>query len=165
MTRTFKAISLSVSLCAIATFALGTSKQAQSQTTSKGPVAYVYVSSSPTASYNQVEGFSAAADGQLTRISGSPFNADVTSMAVNGKSLFGSTKNGIYVDTYTIESDGALHLTTSTNVVKSNTDDCGVSGPLFLDHSGNTLYDMEANGDCANNFNISFAVEIGRAHV
>jgi hypothetical protein len=159
MTRTFKAISLSVSLCAIATFALGTSKQAQSQTTSKGPVAYVYVSSSPTASYNQVEGFSAAADGQLTRISGSPFNADVTSMAVNGKSLFGSTKNGIYVDTYTIESDGALHLTTSTNVVKSNTDDCGVSGPLFLDHSGNTLYDMEANGDCANNFNISFAVE------
>src|SRR5258708_38881480 len=55
------------------------------------PVAYVYVSGTPAnSSVNEIAGYAAAANGKLTPLPGSPFNASVTSMAVNGLFLFGT---------------------------------------------------------------------------
>ena len=124
------------------------------------PVAYVYVSSNPNnSSTNQIDAFAAAADGKLARVTGSPFAHDVTSMAVNGKYLFGSTRNGIYVTSMAIEPNGALRWTQSNDIVRYNQSDCGISGPLFLDHTGTSLYDLEFDGNgCANNAYQSFAV-------
>jgi 6-phosphogluconolactonase (cycloisomerase 2 family) len=116
------------------------------------PVAYVYVSSNPNnSSTNQINAYTTSADGRLTPVTGSPFADDVTSMAANGKYLFGSTRNGIYVAAFRIESNGALQWSKSTDIVQFNPDDCGNSGPLFLDHTGATVYDMEYRSDCSNN--------------
>jgi len=122
------------------------------------PVAYVYVSSTlKGGNVNEVEAFTAAANGQLTAIPGSPFQDNVSNMAVNGKYLFAVNSNGFDLDAYTIESDGALHLSTSTNASQSG--DCNTLGALVLDHTGSTLYDMEYKGsDCDNNTFVSFTV-------
>jgi hypothetical protein len=115
-------------------------------------VAYVYVSSNPNnSSTNEINAYTASADGALTPVTGSPFADDITSMAVNGKYLFGSTRSGIYVAAFNIESNGALQWSTSTDIVQYNPDDCGSSGPLFLDHTGATVYDTESLSDCSNN--------------
>jgi hypothetical protein len=159
MKRNSQLLILGVLVCASASFAQGTLKQSTDQAeTTKDPVAYVYVSSSPTGTYNQIEAYSAASDGKLSLISGSPFNANVTGMVVDGKYLFGSTLNGIDIDTYSIESDGALHNVVTKDVVKYNSGDCGYSGPLFLDRTGTSLYDFELYGDCSNNFYESFSL-------
>jgi hypothetical protein len=118
----------------------------------RAPVAFVYVSSNPNnSSTNEINAYAASADGRLTPVTGSPFADDVTSMAVNGKYLFGSTRNGIYVAAFHIQSDGALQWSKSTDIVQFNPDDCGNSGPLFLDHTGSTVYDTETFSDCSNN--------------
>ena len=76
---------------------------------SSAPVAFVYVSNNPSnSSTNQIVAFTAAANGKLTPVPGSPFPDDVTDMAVNGKYLFASTRNGIYVAAFAIETDGAI---------------------------------------------------------
>jgi hypothetical protein len=82
--------------------ALGQTTDKDEAGKSGDPVAFVYV-----ARTLHIDGFSAASDGKLTRVPGSPFlNPDeygyVTSMAVNKKYLFGG---GIY--TYSIAPDGA----------------------------------------------------------
>jgi hypothetical protein len=156
-----KSLCLMTALCTML-FAQITSMSARAQTeeaTASAPVAYVYISSNPSgSSTNEIQAFAAAANGKLAAISGSPFRDDVTSMAVNGKYLFASTRNGIYVATFAIEADGALRWKTSTDIVKYNQSDCGDSGPLFLDHTGSTLYDMELRSDCANNSYQSLAI-------
>jgi len=126
----------------------------------RDPVAYVYVSTTPAhSSVNEIVAYAAAANGRLTPVPGSPFTADVTSMAVNRLYLFGSNGNGVSVDTYAIESSGALTLVNQSDVIGFNAGDCGLTGPLFLDHTGRTLYDMEYFGnDCANNQYASFHV-------
>jgi hypothetical protein len=130
----------------------------QSSTTSS-PVAFVYVSNNPNnSSTNEIQAFAAAANGKLTPVSGSPFRDDIANMATNGKYLFGSTRNGIYIAQFLIESNGALHWTNSTDIVQFNQGDCGASGPLFLDHTGTTVYDLEFHSDCSNNSYHSLAV-------
>jgi hypothetical protein len=126
----------------------------------RDPVAHVYVSTTPAnSSVNEIVAFAVAHNGKLTPVPGSPFTADVTSLAVNRLYLFGSDANGVNVDTYAIESNGSLTLANQTNVAGFNTGDCGITGPLFLDRTGHTLYDMEFIGnDCANNQYASFRV-------
>lgn len=51
------------------------------------PVAFVYVASNYSGYNNQVRGYAVAGRDQLTAIAGSPFYANVSSMAVNGKYL------------------------------------------------------------------------------
>lgn len=120
------------------------------------PVAYVYVASRPkNSTINLVEAFAAAPNGKLTSVAGSPFRADVTNMAVNGKYLFGTDENGIYIDAYLIESNGSLRYAATTDVSKT-APDCLSTGPIFLDHTGASLYDMEY---CTNNTYLSFAIQ------
>lgn len=132
---------------------------AQASTTS--PVAYVYVSSSPTgATKNVVYAFTAAANGSLTPVAGSPFKDDLTSMAVNGKYLFGSTRNGTWVAAFLMGSKGALQWTTSTNTTRFNTGGCGGNSPIILDHTGASLYVMAtADSLCDHEFFQSFHVD------
>lgn len=148
------------SACLLAAFVSATPYTHLASAQTSSPVAFVYVSSNPNnSSTNEINAFAAGANGQLTPVIGSPFADDVTSMAVNGKYLFASTRNGIYIAAFAIESNGALRWTRSTNVVQYNQDDCGSSGPLFLDHTGASLYDLEFNGNaCANNAYQSFSV-------
>jgi 6-phosphogluconolactonase (cycloisomerase 2 family) len=158
-----KSICLISAFCTTAAFA----QMTFAQTSTSSPVAFVYVSSNPNnSSTNQINAFAATANGKLTPVPGSPFRDDVTSMAVNGKYLFGSTRNGIYVAAFSIAQDGALRWKASTDIVKYNQGDCGASGPLFLDHTGQSLYDMEFRSDCSNNSYQSLAVNkfTGRLH-
>ena len=130
------------------------------------PVAYVYVSSTipgngPVGTLkNQINAFSAAANGKLTPVPGSPFKDDVVGMAVNGTYLFGSTRSGIYVAAFQIQPSGALKWTTSTNMRTSNGSGCGGNGPLVLDHTGTNLYSMAfAGDDCSSEDFQAFQVE------
>ena len=160
MNCNIKSICLSATLCTVASFA----QVAVTQTTSS-TVAYVYVSNILTGTTSEVHAYAATKNGKLTPVDGSPFSADVTNMAVNGKYLFGSSSNGTSVDSYFIESDGALRFAASNNIVNSNYNGCGFSGPIFFDHTGATLYDMEFQGDCSNNMYQSLKVGKSTGHV
>jgi hypothetical protein len=147
------ALSLSTALCAAAPV---------SQAASAGqPVAYVYVSSAAgNTGRNEVHAWTASATGQLTTIAGSPFQENVTSIAANGKYLFGSTLNGSDVNSYRIESNGGLRYAVTTNITRFNETDCASAGTVFTDRTGATVYNMEFRGDgCANNAYRSFTVE------
>ena len=137
-------------LCAFALAGLARPALAQS------PAAFVYVSSNPSGNQRQIDGFAAAANGQLTPIPGSPFAANVTAMAVEGNYLFGS--DGVYIYSYSIASNGALTLVSSINAQQLNGGSGGPEG-LFLDHTGATLYDFDYDGnEGANNDYQSFSV-------
>ncbi len=147
--------------CATLALSGGTSAQTGSDTSSvSSPVSFVYVSSNPAgSSTNEIQAFAAAANGKLTPIPGSPFRDDVTSMAVNGKYLFASTRSGIYIAQFAIEASGGLQWTRSTDVVQYNAGECGDSGPLVLDHTGASLYDVEPQGGCGENNLQAFNIE------
>lgn len=152
MIRTFPFACLGIALCT-ATALSQTRPSAQQASASSGPSAWVYVSSYVgTTSDTQVYGFTAASNGKLTATPGSPFPARLSSMAVNGLYLFGAPIGGSYIDTYRIESDGALSYAATTNASAPN--NCSnTPGPVFLDHTGATLYDFYFWGDsiCSNN--------------
>jgi len=145
-------------VCTAAAFTLASAQQRDPEAranaaASATPVAYIYVSSTPAnSSVNHIVGFAAAGNGRLTPVPGSPFNASVTSMAVNGLYLFGTDTNDLDVDAYSIGSNGALTLVNQTDVANFNAGDCGYAGPLVLDHTGQTLYVLDYEGNtCANN--------------
>jgi hypothetical protein len=115
-------------------------------------VAFVYVSRNPGDSNYQIDAYAANSDGQLTSVPGSPFPEDVVTLAVNDKYLFGS--DGIYIYTYSIDSNGVLSQVSSINAQQYN-DPNSTGGPyfLFLDHTGATLYDVDIYGNnVANDF-------------
>ena len=162
---TGKVLCLGTLLCAAGAFAQSSISRPDDESNTlasalKDPVAYVYVSTTPAnSSVNEIVAYAAASNGKLAPVPGSPFTADVTSLAVNGHFLFGSNANGVNVDTYAIESSGSLTLANQTDVAGFNSGDCGITGPLFLDRTGRTLYDMEYIGnDCSNNQYSSFQI-------
>ncbi|HEX3663524.1 MAG TPA: hypothetical protein VHU89_18960 [Acidobacteriaceae bacterium] len=131
------------------------------QAASTGSVAYVYVSTpAGSTGRNEVHAWRAGANGQLTGIAGSPFQENVTSMAVNGKFLFGATLPGNDVNSYRIEANGGLLYAVTTNITRYNSTDCASAGSVFTDNTGATVYNMEFRGDgCANNTYRSFGAE------
>ena len=123
------------------------------------PVAFVSVSSTPGGAANVVHAYTAAPNGKLTAVSGSPFHDNVTSMAVNGKYLFGSNQAGVYVAAFLMRSNGSLHWTTSTNVYRHNDSGCIFPGALVLDHSGTDLYFSGTTGSlCDHSLYQSFKI-------
>jgi hypothetical protein len=131
--------------------------------TSSSPVAYVYVASTPANSKtNEIVAYTAAANGSLSPVTGSPFQDNVSSMAVNGKYLMASNAAKTDIDTFKIESDGALIYAALIDYSEYNDPpyDCGGAGQIFFDHTGVTLYVMEFNGSnaCTNTVYASFAV-------
>ena len=144
-------LSLSALLCAAISPA---------QTAGK-PAAYVYVSTpAASAGRNEVHAWTASGNGKLTPIPGTPFQENVTSMAVNGKFLFGATLPGNGLNSYRIESNGGLQYAVTNNITRYNNTDCASAGSVFTDKTGTTVYNMEYRGDgCANNTYRSFKEE------
>jgi hypothetical protein len=159
MMRILRIVCLSVVLSAVTALAQVAPKYRGDRTQlAPSDVAYVYVASTPAGSdTSEIVGYAADSSGALTPLPGSPFDGDVTSMAVNGKFLFGSNNNGVDIDAYTIESNGALTYATQTGVVQS--ENCDAPGPIFLDHTGQSLYNVDIYGnDCANSTYQAFSV-------
>lgn len=158
-----KAVCLVCLLCAAAGVSRTSAAQLESNDTTSGssPAAYVYVLFTPkNSSVNEIAGYVAAANGALSPLPGSPYTADVTTMAVNGKYLFADNANQIDVNAYHIADNGALSLWQQTDTAKYNYKDCGSNGALFTDRTGKTLYDMEYDGNvCANNKYESLAID------
>ncbi len=139
MKQSVKFAFLVAALCAVAAAQNESSQAGVASPSTSSAVAYVYVSSSPTSSSNKINAYSAASDGTLTAITGSPFSANVQPMALNGKYLFGS--NGTYIYSYSIASNGGLKYISEFNATQKNPYDSGGPGNLFLDHTGESLYD------------------------
>jgi hypothetical protein len=167
MRSSCKVIVLSATLGTAAAFAQVGLAQQQAEaaaavtSASTSPVALVYVASTPrNSSTNEIVGFAAASNGKLTPVPGSPFAANVRSMAVNGKYLFAPNNSTPFIESYRIESNGTLQFAAQTDFMKADpSSGCGSGGPVFLDHSGASLYLLEFNGTvCANNIYESFAV-------
>jgi hypothetical protein len=139
-----------IKLCLVVATCAGTFAQnAPEQTTNAAttPAAFVYVSAK-----GGVYGFSAAANGKLTPVAGSPFKGQLTGMAVNGKYLFGAGAGFVNIFSYSIAANGVLKQVSSINAQKFTADNCGaVFPPLFLDHTGADLYALSFDNDCANN--------------
>jgi hypothetical protein len=119
---------------------------------SGSPVAYVYVSNTPAGqTQNQIMAFAADADGQLFPVPGSPFNDNVLEMAVNGVYLMGTDFpvpapfGSPYVDSYRIESDGSLTMTSQTSLIDFGSGCVHGAGNLLFDHTGQWLYVPEDN--------------------
>jgi len=120
-------------------------------------VAYVYVANNPkNSSTNEIAAFSAASDGKLTPVFGSPFRENVDDMAVDGSHLLAVSRTAPNIDTFAIEHDGALRYVNSTDYVKYASGDCTAANQIFFDHTGATLYVQEFNADCANTGVASF---------
>jgi hypothetical protein len=153
---------LQLSLCLMTTLCTGAASAQSSIPDSTGstPVAYIYVAASKSADANQIYAFAAASNGKLTEVKGSPFPANVSNMAVNEKYLFGTDRDQVYIHSFTVEPDGALKEIASLSAQKYNSGDCGGLGPLFLDQTGATLYDLDFDGNaCANNIYQSFRID------
>jgi hypothetical protein len=122
-------------------------------------VAHVYINGAN----DWIYGFDASSTGKLTPIAGSPFKASVqSSMAVNGKYLFGmdGADDGTVIDTYLMESNGALKKVGTTNIARFDSDlNSNIQTPstLFLDHTGSTLYVAVFDG--VTNPYLSFTIE------
>ena len=98
------------------------------------PVAYVYVSSSPSNGKYQINGYSAGPNGRLTAISGSPFSANGTYyVAMTSKWMFGVSGSNIY--SLSIASNGSLK-----QVSEVSTNSQELFQVASLDHTGSTLY-------------------------
>lgn len=101
------------------------------------PVAYVYVSNSPTSGTGQINGYAVAPNGVLKPVSESPFQYNDGYMAVTSKYLFANENNlnASQIDSFSIGSNGALTLR-ETDPVESMP---GVIS-VYVDHTGSTLY-------------------------
>jgi 6-phosphogluconolactonase (cycloisomerase 2 family) len=122
-------------------------------------VAYVYVANNPkNSSTNEISAFSVAQDGRLTPIAGSPFREDVEAMAVAGGHLVAVNRAKPDLDTFDIESDGALRYLASANYAAHSGGDCALANQIFFDHTGTNLYVQEFDADCANTGVASFSL-------
>lgn len=136
-----------VVLCGVAT--LTETASTQTSTGSSSPVAFLYFSTyspgfdslTPGKAKTQINGYSVAADGSLTKIPGSPFavNGATTEIVANNKFLFATTHieqaDSSYpkkINSYRIGANGALTLShVLWNALLTN---------ITLDHTGGTLY-------------------------
>ena len=141
-------------------FAQDATNSFDSQVTQSSSVAYVYVSSSPSSSKYQINAYSVSSSGKLNPVAGSPFSAKGTAMALTDKWFF--TSNGIDIYTSSISPTGSLKQVSSINAQKLNSCDCGGPVALYLDHTGEALYDWDYNADGGlNNAYQSFDVDQG----
>jgi hypothetical protein len=135
--------SLVALLCALA-YAQEATTSFDNQSSPSSPVAYVYVSSSPSSGKSQINAYAANSSGELTPIAGSPFSAKGESMALTSKWFF--TTDAVNIYSSSISSAGALKQVSAINAQKySGSGDAGGPYELFLDHTGATLYDFYVN--------------------
>ena len=155
---------LGAALSAVAFAQVRSQSNSDSQPEAGSPVAYVYVAAGPgNGNPNSVVAYSAASDGALTPIPGSPFSDNVYSMAVNGKYLMAVSNDSADINAYKIGSDGSLTYSTFTDYAQYNNPggtECGSAGSIRFDHTGADLYVQEFDGTpaCTNSLIASFSV-------
>ncbi len=119
--------------------------------TSASPVAWIYIANTPVQSGpNEIVAYSAAPNGKLTEIPGSPFTENVGSMAVNGTYLMAADNAEPDIDAYSMESNGALAYRASTNYANDTSGcsgDCTYADQIYFDHTGASLYVQEFQTD------------------
>ncbi|MFP5228771.1 MAG: hypothetical protein ACLGXA_14215 [Acidobacteriota bacterium] len=138
-------------IAALGTFGLVNSSARAQDAPAHSPrnvVAYVYVANAAGGNMTEISAFAADHVGRLKPVPGSPFNENVSSMAVNGTYLMGIA--GSNINAYRIGNDGALTYAVSTDyqVVQPG---CGGASQMEFDHTGQSLYVNEYNADCSNN--------------
>ena len=115
--------------------------------TTSAPVAHVYVNSG-----TNILAFSAAANGKLTAVPGSPFNDNISLMGANGHFLFGFEPGTVIIDSLRMAANGALKKAATTNTEKYWPDpSCPMvtwnGQGLRIDHSGLDLYNAGIPGE------------------
>ncbi len=105
--------------------------------TTSSPVAHVYLGAG-----TQILAFSAAANGELTPVLGSPFPYNTSVMGANGHYLFGFEPNSVVIDSLSMAANGSLKKVATTNT--DNFSNCPLTYQngqgLRIDHSGQNLY-------------------------
>ena len=105
---------------------------------SAAPVAHVYVANS-----SHVYAFSAAADGKLTPVPGSPFNQSLSWMGANGRYLFGFEGSGTTIASFSMAPNGALRKVAAIDTADFDAGGCGPYQTGFrIDHSGQNLFSV-----------------------
>lgn len=139
---------IQLAVCLVAVFAMGSAsaQTADDQTdkiapeTTAAPVAHVYVGTG-----SKISAYSAAANGKLTVVPGSPFSYNTSLVAANGKYLFGFEPKSVIIDSLSMAANGALKKMATTNTQKFSS--CPITyanGQGFrVDHSGEYLYNGE----------------------
>lgn len=150
---------LSTALCMLAS-----STQAMAAKKTSTPVAYIYIANTPnpnptTYSPHQILAFAADTHGKLRPVTGSPFNEDVSSMAVNGLYLMAAADTEQAINSYNIRPNGSLTFATKTDYAPDNSNNCGDAGAIFFDHTGHSLYVQEYDIDCSNSGTASYALD------
>ncbi|MGA2534994.1 MAG: hypothetical protein ABSF53_03190 [Terracidiphilus sp.] len=146
---------LTISLCAQVLFAQTSNDRTEDDATiqSTTPAALIYVSNitNPT-DYehfiSNVYAYTAAANGELKPVPGSPFSDNVAVEGVNGKYLFAMEADNLTIDSYLMEANGAIEKVSSTNTETYNPGECGSPGQFKIDHSGTVLYNSTVDPDC-----------------
>ena len=144
MTRwTLLAISLAAVVstgCALAQAPKAESVASVTATTTTASVAHVYVGSG-----SHILAYSAATNGKLTAVPGSPFNYSLSLMGANGHYLFGFEPSSVIIESFSMAANGALKKAATLNTEKYNADStCPLTyyngQGLRIDHSGEDLY-------------------------
>ena len=144
MTRwTLLAISLAAVVstgCALAQAPEAESVASVTATTTTASVAHVYVGSG-----SHILAYSAATNGKLTAVPGSPFNYSLSLMGANGHYLFGFEPSSVIIESFSMAANGALKKAATLNTEKYNADStCPLTyyngQGLRIDHSGEDLY-------------------------
>lgn len=170
----FCVASLALSGCGSTRTNLGSTTGSSPTPPGSSAAAYVYVTNQPTATSttDEIEAYAADASGQLTPLSGSPFNQNVSSVTASGGYLVASTPSQPDIDSYKIGSDGTLTLASQLNYqqqmgYQSNIDTtCSSAGGFVFDRSGQYVYAAVGNFDCSNNNAIaSFAFNTSNGSV
>jgi hypothetical protein len=109
---------------------------------SAAPVAHIYTSYG-----GKIVAYSAAANGKLTSVPGSPFNYSVGLQGANGHYLFGFEPNSPVIESFSMAANGALKKAKSINPLDFTSSGCSPfasEGGLHIDHAGLTLYNVLA---------------------
>ncbi len=115
--------------------------------TTSAPVAHIYVGSG-----SKVVAFSAAANGKLTPVPGSPFNYNLSLQGANGHYLFGFEPSSVIIESFSMAANGALKKAATTNTQNFNLLNCSpleswAGQGLKIDHSGEDLYNAAIPGE------------------
>jgi hypothetical protein len=119
------------------------------QSPGSSPVAYIYLNSSSSSGQNQIDGYSAAANGSLTPIPGMPLSSAAGDVVLNRSWLFATDGKNIY--SFSIASNGSLKQVDTLEVEPD-----GGIGSLFLDHTGTSLY---ADYFTENNEELAYSID------
>jgi hypothetical protein len=131
----------------VASAQVADAQTADSPETTSAPVAHIYMNSG-----SKILAYSAASNGKLTAISGSPFNFNISLSGANGHYMFGFVPGTETIESLSMSASGGLKKAKTLDTTKFNAvPDCEINywegQGLKIDHSGLSLYNAAIPGD------------------